>query len=565
MESFRKIKGCNPFVIEEHQLPSIFGQQLSKGSYMCITDKEDLLPGNDQIFKLFLRVVDKGECYFETSLFKKKGTCTNEFITDVIIDILRQNQPSIAYSIENKPTIYISKGSNTQSSNIPLFKFNSDKNNIVQTSVTGNDTIKIIPLTNWCNPVQFIEQLSKFKPPRTKIEFTLQQPDYALVVNSTNIETNPMKTLYYMMEPNGETLFDSYLTKHKKQDGIGMNFAFYGSHQHHLQLQEYWISKTVSELQHTQISKDDHLNNVLSVCVSDRYVDPGHIYRIQLLRECERLESEGKLGFKLHIYGTCKSLGFRNYKGPLPEKDKTNGLFKYKYHFNAENHCIDNYITEKFNDALMSECYLFYYGASNANKYFNDCFTMLTGDIQKDIQTIQQQIQSGIYETKKAQIKCAKQNAILEQNIYHRLESTITLSSKTICLRITHGTIPEKIDIQLYQSKGWSLLAHNTVVCGNTLEYLTHVFQLAVQHDMNMVCTWEDDNELYQTLLFKYARSLSENTQPDIISPYPQKSDISLFRQSFFIRRNAIDIILTRIAQNKNITEKDCLEGLFIF
>ena len=559
LQSYQKIKGCNPQLIEEHSLGNMMYSQVAKGHYIGITDKEELVFPVDQMFKVFLRMAEKSECYFETSLFKKKGTCTNEFITDIIIDIVRQFQPTIAYSLGNTTT-YITKGSNPHSGHIPIVSIAN-----VVPQVQSSSSIKVIPLTNWCNPIQYIAQLNKFKPRKTNIEFTIQQPDYALVVNSTNIDTNPMKTLYYMMEPNGEQLFADYLGKFKKQDG-GMNLALYGSHKDHLQLQEYWISKSVYDLQHAKIQKDASLDNVLSVCVSDRYVDPGHKYRIDLLHECERLEKEGILGFKLNIYGTCKSLGFRNYKGELPEKDKSNGLLKYKYHFNAENHSIHNYITEKFNDALMSECYLFYYGAPNASTYFDGCFTALTGNIQEDIKTIRKEIQAQRFEKMCTKIKEVKQNAILEQNIFCRVESTIILSTKTICLRITDGMIPEQINILGYQSKGWSMLAHSTIMTSSSLEYLKQVFQLGKQHNMNMVCMWKDDDELYQRLVFKYSRSLSlEGKTPGIILAYPRKDGVSLFRQPFFIRAEIIGTILDRIEKSSGITEEECLRDILIF
>lgn len=555
VEAFKKCTFIKPYLYESHQLPQIISQQVAKGSYIGLTDVEEFMFPNDQMFKVLLRIVDKSDCYFETSVFKKKGKCTNEFITDILLDIVKQHQLSIAYTL-NQKTTFICKGTNMQSGNIPLVNLSSPAK--TETQLVENK-IKVLPLTNWCNPVDYINQLNKFKPKHTNIEFSLQQPDYALVVNSTNIETNPARTLYYMMEPNGETLFESYLSKFTPEAPLLLK----GSHKNHLQLQEYWISKSVAELQYLQIEKEASLDNVLSACVSDRYVDPGHKYRIDLLRECERLEEKGELGFKLHIYGKCASLGFKNYKGQLPEKDKTNGLFKYKYHFNAENHCIDNYITEKFNDALMSECYLFYYGASNANTYFNDCFSSLSGNIQQDTQTIRECILRKKYEEKIETIRKVKQISLIEQNIFHRIESTIVLTSKTIFYRCFTNN-PQSLNVEQYRNQGWALLASNVIPEDTStigLSYLHSLFSLANQHKLNMVCSYDGDGSIYQPLLFKYARTIGSNVDIIVLNRDNSKS---IFKQTFFITYSAIQTILNRLEKNPFIEESECIKDLIL-
>lgn len=548
-EAFKKCNFIQPKLYNTQDLPGIVNQQLAKGSYIGITDSEDFTIQNDQFVRVLLRIVDKSDCYFDTPLFKRKGKCTNDFITDVFLDIIKQQQLTVAYTL-GKGTTFICKGTNMQSRHIPLVNMSTPDE--IPSSTQGK--IKVIPLTNWCNPIEYMAQLNKFKPKHTNIEFTLQQPEYALVVNATNIDTNPTKTLYYMMEPNGETLFDSYLSKYTQ----GPPLLFKGSHSHHLQLQEYWISKSVSDLQSSKIVKSEELSNVLSVCVSDRYVDPGHKYRIDLLKECERLEEKGELGFKLHIYGKCESLHFRNYKGQLPEKDKTNGLFKYKYHFNAENHRIDNYITEKFNDALMSECYLFYYGASNANTYFKGSFTQLSGDILRDIKTIREGIQSDLYGLSINTIREVKSSSLQEQNIFHRIESTIVLTSQTIFLQLFYGQ-QQSLDVKEYHAAGWSLLA--SIVAQDT-NYIQSMFALGNQHKLNMICAQNiSDIKEYQTFLFKHARTIG--SQVDIIV-LNRDSAKSIFKHTFFITYSAIQKVLKRLELNPFIGEKECIQDLII-
>jgi hypothetical protein len=112
-------------------------------------------------------------------------------------------------------------------------------------------------------------------------------------------------------------------------------------------------------------------DKVLSVVVSDRCVDEGHKLRLDFIKDLDErasstslfgLKSNNTLGFDVHIYGNCASLKFKNYKGELPKASKDDGILPYKYHFNAENHSYDNYVTEKFTDGIVGESVFFYWG-----------------------------------------------------------------------------------------------------------------------------------------------------------------------------------------------------------
>ena len=54
----------------------------------------------------------------------------------------------------------------------------------------------------------------------------------------------------------------------------------------------------------------------------------GTIGGLDLIKKLDQSD----LPFELHIYGRCQSLGFKNYKGELPDQAKDDAVFPYKYH-----------------------------------------------------------------------------------------------------------------------------------------------------------------------------------------------------------------------------------------
>jgi len=146
---------------------------------------------------------------------------------------------------------------------------------------------------------------------------------------------------------------------------------------------EYWLQHKPSVLlSNSPVNKESDFKCCISTVVSNKYVDPGHKYRIDLLRhmisnihELEEVHQKNdKIGSTeniLHIYGFDNTLGFpdKYYYGALPERDKT-VLMKYRYTLIAENHSIPGYMTEKIADGILSECLVFYWGCPNIQAYF---------------------------------------------------------------------------------------------------------------------------------------------------------------------------------------------------
>ncbi len=246
------------------------------------------------------------------------------------------------------------------------FKYN-DSGVSIPFKIVPSKLLRVMPHGHWCSSDQLISLFSKLVTSKL-IHFTKDRPDYHLVINATNEQVPPNRTLWFCMEPKGEQLFGGWLN-------MNPGLFFKGLHSHSLNFAEWHLKGTSEEISELVKEKVD----VLSVCVSAKNYDPGHKYRLALIK---MLDERGDV--PIHIYGQCASIGFKNYKGELESHNKLDSLLNYKYHLNVENHYIDNYITEKFWDPMLCECFIFYKGAPNVHKYFSgDNYLVLDDDLEK--------------------------------------------------------------------------------------------------------------------------------------------------------------------------------------
>lgn len=241
------------------------------------------------------------------------------------------------------------------------------------TPPSSTPTIVVKPLCNWTTSEKMCEIWNRMsedghgKWKNIQLDPFTKDPDYFLVVNGNTERIVFAKTILFRMEP--------YIEKRPEMWGqwsnIDPNILFwYGGHDKELNVAEWWISKTYTELSsgdpiHKQVNKYDHR---VSAILTEKYNDPGHIKRIDFVKF---LESKN---LQVDVFGSKKGhevFSYASYKGPLPPYQKDDGLFPYKYTIAVENNMIDNYCTEKLWDGILSECLVFYFGCENLREYID--------------------------------------------------------------------------------------------------------------------------------------------------------------------------------------------------
>ena len=350
---------------------------------------------------------------------------SDEFLRELLI-----NNSSINV-IEYKNTGYIFKNNRiteiiTNKKELKNLKYKTDINVNVYCNWTSSADI-ISAFKRFCHCYTKDVYTWKFKHHNLNLTCNLQNPDYNYVMNATNSMLTS-NTIYFCMEP--PNTFNDYYNICKNN-----NITFYGSHNYHQNMIDWHISKNIDELSTMSFPKVH--NNVLSVIVSDYYRDPGHKIRIDFIRELDNRAKENKLPFDLHIYGRCKSLNFHCFKKELTN-GKDDGLLSYKYHFNAENISSNNYVTEKFTDAIVSECLIFYWGCPNLEKLYDDKsfvrLTLLKENYDKEINLISSYMNNNEFDKRLPNIINTKQDIIYNRSPLVRINNIINLSITDVYL-----------------------------------------------------------------------------------------------------------------------------------
>ncbi len=287
--------------------------------------------------------------------------------------------------------------------------------------------IRIYLMCNWlpskdiCNLWNKMSQKNNFKWDNIKIVWD-EPADYYCVINkpNENLPTNfdKKKTILFQMEP--------YMERDPRQWGEWANisendFLFCGKHNTYLNNNEWHLAKTYQQLSSEPIIKNESLNQILSSIFSHKYSDPGHVKRINFAKFIEQQNN-----IEYHVFGSNRFL-WKNYKGQLPPYEKDDSLLPYKYTFNAENHSIKNYYTEKLIDGILSECLVFYNGCFNAKEFIDErAFVYLElSNFEKDYEIIKKAIEENWWEQRLPYIKEAKQKILNETQFFPRLKAIV--------------------------------------------------------------------------------------------------------------------------------------------
>lgn len=287
---------------------------------------------------------------------------------------------------------------------------------------------------------QWIDKWEKMLDLNLPIRFTTNSYcDIIFVINEPHeldidfVNKNKYKTIVAHMEPT------PYLNEQEDIDST--NYLDTWIHKNTLNNIEWFFPITFSQIKNPVYLTEKTMGDRISIVISSKYDLEGHKKRIKFIKYLEKNSN-----LKLDIYGADNKFKFKNYKGKVPDDDKSKVLIPYKYHFNCENYFIDNYITEKFTDSMLCETFLFYGGPSNVlNIYPQYGYQLLDmDDFEKSMNIMENCISNDVFNLKN--IREIKHAILYQNSISYRIMKTInSCNFKTKCrlrwLRILTTTI----------------------------------------------------------------------------------------------------------------------------
>jgi GR25 family glycosyltransferase involved in LPS biosynthesis len=269
-------------------------------------------------------------------------------------------------------------------------------------------------LANWCTSEALCRLWNKmtqgaFRWNDLEVTWRDEAVDYYAVINGLppGERCVPEQTILFSMEPpvRGARPVDP------------RPFLQARDHRTHLNPIEWHLGQSYAALKAGHPVK----TAMLSAVVSSRHELPGHRKRVAFLRF---LESRG---LPLDLYGRENAFGLASYRGPLPPHDKDAGILPYRYTFNAENHAVPNYVTEKLGDAILGECLCFYWGCPNVQEHLDpQAYVVLDlDDFEASYRRIVTAIRDDEWSRRLEAIRRAKQRILDELQFFPILERAI--------------------------------------------------------------------------------------------------------------------------------------------
>jgi len=305
--------------------------------------------------------------------------------------------------------------------NAPLME--PEDKTYLMVSKPSNKT-RVMLLCNWCDSKTLCDTWNKMSHGNytwNNIQIVWEEPaDWHVVINCPPITVFPdtRKTILFQMEP--------HMAQNAQMWGDWAkppadSFKFCGTHAKEYNNNEWHLSKTHSELSVENVVKDEDVARILSTVLSDKYNDPGHVKRIDFVQFLQRK------GMDVHVFGGNK-YDWKNYKGSPPHHKKDDAMFPYKYVFNAENHEIRNYYSEKLIDGILAECLVFYWGCPNIRDFFDEraLVKLELVNFDADFETIKTAIAENWWEKRLPFIRQAKAKILNELQFFPRLEKILS-------------------------------------------------------------------------------------------------------------------------------------------
>jgi len=287
-----------------------------------------------------------------------------------------------------------------------------------------NKPQRVKMLCNWSNSKELCKDWLNMHINRTNIIITSDDNDidYYIIINmpSDNSYYNPKKTILFQMEPWvyneqlnwGVKTWGKWANPNNLMEIRGRNTDTYNNC--------FWqLEQTFEDL---KVLNKEKSKIISSIC-SSKYFDEGHIKRIDFLKF---IESKNELS--IDIYNYDNNHNFKNYKGALhPYKDKSKGIFPYKYYFMVENNFEKDFITEKVWEPIIGESLLFYYGCPNLSNYINKLayIQLDLEDFEGSYKIIMDSIKNNLWEERISIIREEKYKILNYYNFYATIERII--------------------------------------------------------------------------------------------------------------------------------------------
>lgn len=291
--------------------------------------------------------------------------------------------------------------------------------------------VKILPC--WYDDrAKITRRWNRMVPKDSPIYFTWNDyADYYIILNNTLVNDYhvPERSVVFQMEPsahNDNMRWDisRYLDVRDKRYYLNTNDWLIN-----LQYDDTWNDTGVTIYNKTRD---------LSIVMSDKNFDQGHIYRIALVRYIE------SKNYPIDIYGKCATLGYRQYKGELVDECKNDGLIPYYYSIAIENNSERNYATEKLWDVILAEAVPFYWGCPNVEDYIPEqAIIRLDNNIEQSYYTIIKSIHNHEY-NKRIQY-------VLEAKTIYMMRYSFNTICSNIFLNLDYDPLLEHMHIADYR------------------------------------------------------------------------------------------------------------------
>lgn len=288
-------------------------------------------------------------------------------------------------------------------------------------------TVRVKLLCNWCSSTDLVQIWNKMSKGNGNWNnvcvVDTDLADYYVIINKPpdNAVFDKKKTIVFQMEPHmnmRKNIWQDWADPDEKEF-----FKVCKHREAEYNNNEWHLSLTYQQLSKNTVNKDMQCAKILSTVLSAQYRDPGHVRRIDFIKFLQRKED-----ITVHVYGDNK-WDYKNYKGSLPYHCKDNGILPYKYTFNAENHEIPYYYTEKLIDGILGECLTFYWGCPNIRELIDPrAYVQLElSNFEKDYTIIKKAIQEDWHSQRLPYILKEKKRILNELQFFPRLEKILNV------------------------------------------------------------------------------------------------------------------------------------------